>query len=230
MRIARPTVVLVLAALAATAPAVAQSLAVLRDIEERLLLRRIDAYRDTHRAEQEAVARLQSQSQRLYVALGDRSISVDALRELEAEVTLLRETAVLRARQSTDLRIELYGRMERLEELDRELLRDGSLLQGTWTLDLGTEGQGTVTFFTYSGRVDATYELQNGGRGTLRGVLRGNQLDLERIDSAGGADRAFLGQLSTDGTSIAGTWQAREIAAGEPAAGTWTARRAAAQP
>lgn len=210
---------------AIAAPALSQSLAVLRDIEDRLLQRRIDAYRVAHRAELEAASRLQSGVQRLYVSLGDRNVGVEALRELETEVSLLRETAGLRSRESTDLRIELYGRMERLEELERELRRDGSPLQGTWTLDLGAEGQGNVTFSTYSGRVEATYELASGRGGTFRGVLRGNQIDLERIDSERGLDRAFLGRLSADGNSIEGTWQAKELASGEPAAGRWTARR-----
>jgi hypothetical protein len=163
--------------------------------------------------------------QRLYVALGDRGVAVDDLRALEADVSLARETAALRSRESTDLRQELYGRMERLEEIERELGRDGSPLQGTWTLDLGVEGHGTVTFYSYSGRVEATYELDNGRRGTLRGVLRGNSLDLERTDAVTGLDRAFLGVLSADGTTIEGTWQAKELATGEPAAGRWTARR-----
>ncbi|HUP24983.1 MAG TPA: hypothetical protein VNB06_18840 [Thermoanaerobaculia bacterium] len=225
MRAAR-LVLLALVVHAVAAPGLCQSLAVLRDIEDRLLQRRIDAYREAHRAEQEAATSLQTGVQRLYVALGDRSVDVDALRALETEVSLLREAALLRSRESTDLRLELYGRMERLEELERELLRDGSPLQGTWILDLGGEGLGTVSFFTYGGRVEATYELGESRRGTLRGVLRGNQLDLERIDSQHGLDRAFLGRLAADGNSIEGTWQAKELAAGEPAAGRWTARRA----
>ena len=226
MKAVRFAVFLVLAGLGAASAAHGQSLAVLRDIEDRLLQRRIDAYRDAHRVELDAIARLQSEVQRLYVALGDRNVGVEELRTLEADVALLRETALLRARQSTEMRMELYGRMERLEELDNELLRDGSPLQGTWTIDLGPEGQGTVKFFTYSGRVEATYELTSGARGTLRGVLQGNYLELERIDSVRGADRKFLGQISDDGQRIAGTWEARELAAGEPAAGTWTAQRA----
>jgi hypothetical protein len=56
-------------------------------------------------------------------------------------------------------------------------------------------------------------------------VLRGNSLDLERTDAVTGLDRAFLGVLSADGTAIEGTWQAKELATGEPAAGRWTARR-----
>jgi hypothetical protein len=218
-------VLLALLVHAIAGPALSQSLAVLRNIEDRLLQRRIDAYREAHRAEQEAASLLQSGTQRLYVALGDRSVAVDALRALETEVSLLRETAALRSRESTDLRLELYGRMERLEELERELLRDGSPLQGTWTLDLGAEGQGNAIFFTYSGRVEATYELASGRRGTFRGVLRGNQIDLERIDSQRGLDRAFVGRLSADGNGIEGTWQAKELASGEPSAGRWTARR-----
>jgi hypothetical protein len=224
-------IALLLAAVQAlAAPLTAQTLAVLRDIEDRLLQRRIDAYRDTHRAEQEAGAALQSSVQRLYQALGDRGVAVDELRALEAEVSLLRETALLRARESTDLRHELYGRMERLEELERELGRDPSPLRGTWTLDLGSEGLGTVRFFTDSGRVEASYELESGRRGTLRGVVRGSRLELERIDSVSGLDRAFLGQLSADGTRIEGTWQAKELSAGEPAAGRWSARSTAAPP
>jgi hypothetical protein len=230
MRIDRlaPILIAALAASQASAPVSGQSLGVLRDIEDRLLQRRIDAYRDAHRLEQEAAAALQRGVQRLYVALGDRGVDVDALRQLEAEVSLLRVTAELRARESTDLRLELYGRMERLEELDRELGRDGSPLQGTWSLDLGAEGQGTIVFRTYGGNVEASYELPEGRRGTLRGVLRGRSMELERIDSVTGADRTFLGLLSADGTTIEGTWQARELASGEPAAGRWSARRAAA--
>lgn len=223
MRVARAALLFLLAF--ASAPAFGQTLAVLRDIEDRLLQRRIDAYREAHRVEQDAIARMQSEVQRLYVALGDRSVGVDELRLLEADVALLRETALLRAKQSTELRMELYGRMERLEELDSELQRDGSPLQGNWTLDLGPEGRGTIRFFTDSGRVEGSYEMANGGRGTLRGVLRGNQLELERLDASRGADRAFLGLLSDDGTRIVGTWQARELATGEPAAGNWTAQR-----
>lgn len=221
---------LLVAAHALVAPASGQTLAVLRDIEDRLLQRRIDAYREVHRAEQDAASRLLSSVQRLYQALGDRSVDVDELRALEAEVSLLRETAVLRARESTDLRHELYGRMERLDELERELSRDDSPLRGTWILDMGPEGAGTVRFSTDSGRVEGTYELENGRRGTLRGTVRGNRLELERVDSVSGLDRTFLGTLSADGNSLEGTWQAKELAGGEPAAGRWSARIAGTVP
>ncbi len=209
-----------------TGGASAQALESIRRIESNLLDKRLEAYRAAHQREREASQQLTRAVQSLYDVLGNQEISVDDLRRLETEITLARETAMLRAREATDLRREIYGRMERLEELDVEIAETEGLLSGTWTLDLGGEqGRGTATFRSFGNTVEGFYEMQDGSRGSLRGTLIDGTLELERIDSSNGRDRRLQGRLSGDGRQLEGTWQTYELASGRPAEGGWVARK-----
>ena len=203
-----------------------QALESIRRIEANLLDKRLEAYRQAHQREREASLQLTRAVQSLYDVLGNQEISVDDLRRLETEITLARETAMLRAREATDLRRDIYGRMERLEELDVELTQSEGVLSGTWTIDLGgDEGRGTATFRSFGNSVEGFYEMQDGRRGSLRGTLIDGLLELERIDSNGGRDRRLQARLSGDGRQLQGSWQTYELASGQPAEGGWTGRK-----
>jgi hypothetical protein len=130
--------------------------------------------------------------------------------------------------EAARLRHEIYDRMERLGEIERELGEAGVTEWGTWTLDFGPdEGPGRVTLRTEAGRVEGQYVMQSGRRGTVRGSLTGRRLQLERIDTERGRDRTMEATLTPDGRQLQGTWVASELASGEQTSGVWRAVKVA---
>ncbi|HVS15716.1 MAG TPA: hypothetical protein VMV46_17465 [Thermoanaerobaculia bacterium] len=228
MKLARPTALLLI-----TLPwlllgdvVAAQELDALRQIEVELLAKRFADYEEANTRERDASRALRETLERLNGLIGDRSAGVEALRRLEAEVSLAREAAYLRARETTDLRLELYGRMERIEALDQVLGIGAGVLSGTWSFDLGPDdGAGTLTFRTYGERVEGSYQMADGRRGTLLGSLVDGRLELERIDTVDGRDRKLEGRLSQDGRRLTGSWQLFELASGRRTQGGWDARK-----
>jgi hypothetical protein len=219
---ALPLLVFLLLPLAAGA----QELDALRQIEVELLAKRFADYEEATTRERDATRALRETLERLNGMIGDRGAGVETLRRLEAEVSLAREAAYLRARETTDLRLELYGRMERIEALDQVLGIGAGVLSGTWTIDLGPDdGRGTVTFRTYGERVEASYRMADGHEGSLRGTFVDGKLELERIDAVDGRDRKLEGRLSQDGRRLTGSWQMFELASGRPTQGGWDARK-----
>ena len=208
------------------AAAAAQELAALREIEVGLLAKRFGDYEAAADREREASRELRQSLDRLNSMIGDRSVAVETLRELEADVSLAREAAYLRARETTDLRLELYGRMERIEALDQVLGIGAGALSGEWRINLGPDdGAGTVTFRSYGDRVEGSYAMDNGQRGVMLGTLVDDRLELERIDNVAGRDRRMFARLSADGRRLSGTWQLFELASGRPTEGAWEARK-----
>jgi hypothetical protein len=215
-----------LAAAPAAPPAVSQELAALREIEVSLLAKRFADYEEASTRERNASRELRESLDRLNAMIGDRESEVAALRQLEAEVSLAREAAYLRARETTDLRLELYGRMERIEALDQVLGIGAGVLTGTWSLDLGPDdGLGTVTFRTFGDRVEGRYQMADGHIGSFLGTLVDGRLELERVDGVAGRDRRLSARLSADGRLLTGSWQLFELASGRRTQGTWEGRK-----
>ncbi len=204
----------------------AQSLDVLHRIETRLLDQRLADYDRAYEREQIATTVLRQATADLHSSLGDRTVAVERLRQMEAGLSLANEAALLRAQETAVVRREVYALMDRLAEVDKAIAEDIGALSGTWTLDFGEEsGRGTAKLESRGTEVTGSYELASGRRGTFRGRLSGGIVELEQIDSERGPDRRLTGQLSADGTTIRGSWQTFELARGASTQGGWIARR-----
>ena len=204
---------------------VAQDLDAMRAVEDRLLERRLASYDEAYDREEAAKVKLSQATVKLHTALGNREIPVAELRRMEAELSLANEEVLLRAKETAQLRSEIYNQMERLAELDRELGLGGTIT-GNWSIDFGEDdGKGNVIFRSSATRIGGTYTLDSGRRGTLGGSLIGTRVELELIDSLDGADRKLIGTLSDDGNQLRGSWQTHELASGRRTQGGWIAQR-----
>lgn len=206
----------------------AQSLVTLRDVEKRLLESKLREFQQAHEADLAASRAATEAVQALRSALGDLSVPVQRLRQLESQLAVARGVADRRAAEATRLRHDIYDRMERLSELEAELDSGGVEEWGTYSLYFGPdEGAGTLTLRSESGRIEGTYRMETGRRGTVRGSLQGRRLQLERYDSQRGRDRTLEAVVEGNRNSIRGTWVATELASGEQTSGVWQALRTA---
>lgn len=207
-------------------PADAQGLDVLRQIEDRLLEKRLESYEEAFDREEQAKQALAESTEKLDVALGNRTVDVEQLRRMEAELSLANETVLLRAKETAQIRNEVYKHMERLAEIESELSGSG-LLSGRWSIRFGEseEERGTVVFRADGTRIEGTYLLTSGRRGSLNGSFLDGRVELERIDSETGLDLKLLGQLSADEKVLRGSWQTFELASGSRTQGGWVAQR-----
>ena len=73
--------------------------------------------------------------------------------------------------------------------------------------------------------VSGDYALEGGYTGSLKGTLVNDKLRLERVDSKLGFSAVYIGRLSRDGGSIAGTWESTNFGDGGPGQGRWAAVR-----
>lgn len=150
------------------------------------------------------------------------------LRRAEAEVTSL--ISAVQQRRST-----LVARRAVIEQLVAETRRleaaletTGDEISGRWNVVIEPGGlRGTFDLRLFGTLVSGVYELSGGFRGSLRGTLVGNSLRLDRIDSQLGFVAVYTGRLAGgDGARrLEGTWQATNLAAGQPSAGTWIGQK-----
>jgi hypothetical protein len=73
--------------------------------------------------------------------------------------------------------------------------------------------------------VQGQYLLDGGWRGSLQGTFIDGKIYLQRIDSKLGRSSELDGYLSSDGTSIRGTWRNYNMTDGAASSGSWTASR-----
>jgi thiamine biosynthesis lipoprotein ApbE len=59
----------------------------------------------------------------------------------------------------------------------------------------------------------------------VRGNLVGNRVQIELLDTAGDLESTFTGTVDPTAQRMVGTWQATELASGQPAQGAWLASR-----
>lgn len=104
----------------------------------------------------------------------------------------------------------------------------GDPLTGTWriVMDPGNM-EGTLNLVLDGTLVQGTYSLDGGWSGSLRGTLVAGRLRLERIDSELGFAAIYYGALRLRGQvpRIDGKWEATQLATGLPSAGGWMAER-----
>ncbi|HEY0781035.1 MAG TPA: hypothetical protein VGE98_01165 [Thermoanaerobaculia bacterium] len=213
------------APLAAQDPAAARVEADLR-LERRLLALDLAGYHEARGKEQAAITRATEASARLDTALKGDTLTLGNLEQLYDQLAVARE-GVRTATGRVDRQIErMEERMRRIAFLSAEPggKRDTKdPLSGRWKVMVQPGNHnGTFELHLDVAVVTGRYERAGGATGSLRGTYVNNGLRLERIDTRGGTDATFLGTIDAPG-HLTGTWQATDLASGQPTSGTWTA-------
>jgi hypothetical protein len=209
---------------------------------ERVLLEEaLEQYRAAARQRPDAIARLVQVHEALEAEVGRQTEAVpgriDQLAEIAAQATADFEIR-LGAERAAAARVRTHLRSIAL--LERELAdlagkkrppAETGPLTGTWDLVLMPYEQKGSWVLQQSGAiVSGTYRLQGGYSGSVQGTLVERKLYLVRIDSRLGKMMELEGQLSTDASTIRGTWLNYELAGSEGATGNWVATRRATAP
>lgn len=200
-------------------------------LESRLLDQELRYYADARKRENEAIQEFRTLADRVSAELLDPNAALPTLRDLEARLSLARESAYLRSKESGEARIRIYERMERLTELAQavETNNPSSLAgsdgpSGLWQIDLEPiKAYGLMKLDVQGQLVTGSYRLSNGNRGSLKGTWTGDGLVLDVIHSERGLVGTLEGELDRSRDELQGRWNAMELGAGEPAAGSWQA-------
>lgn len=218
-------------------PAQAETAANLKSafsIEAELLDEEVAAYGRARARERRAVADLERLNAQLDELMEDPNASLSSFGRLEEEVRAAIDEACLRAKESAAARQRMYERMRRLSGIvaeyelteERRQERSGGIA-GVWRV----EAQPIKLYGVFELEADnllvtGTYRMSNGNRGSMRGTLVGERLELEMIDSRGAAIATVKGVLDTVKGEIRGRWFAFDLSAGRPSSGDWIAHKA----
>jgi hypothetical protein len=225
--------ILILLATAASSTEVLEVLETSLALETRLLESELARYSQIRGREMRAVRELQRLSRGADQELSNQDRSVERLRELETQLGVARERAYSATSEAAELRRHLYTRMERLAELGEEIeqerkktLAEFSHISGFWRIEiLPQEDFGLLLLEVEGTLVTGTYRLSDGTRGSIRGTVADNRLDLERVDAQGGSDSILEGKFDPETGELYGSWHRKELAGGAPASGDWSARK-----
>ena len=150
------------------------------------------------------------------------------LRRAEAEL-MMHVTEAQRVRRALMTTRALID--ETKAELERQRTEVGPKndpITGTWKVYHEPGGQEGEFYLQLDGTlVQGTYSLDGGWAGSLRGTLVAGKVRLERIDRQIGFAAILYGQLMmSDGHSrLQGRWEATQLSSGLPSAGSWVAER-----
>lgn len=200
-------------------------------VEERLLAADLQAYAAGERRQREAWARLEEVRARLDDRLQARDATLRELEELEARLAAAWEGAQTAAMETAELRRRIYERMRRMRILQEEILAVRSRVEpkddpisGRWRVEVNPGGATGVFHLQLHGAlVQGSYEMDGGGRGSLRGTYVAGTLRLDRIDAQRGFDSIFEGRVDGSRGEIVGFWQPTLLSPGGVAGGEWTA-------
>jgi hypothetical protein len=204
------------------------------DVEREILRRHQDLYRA-------AAEERDGASRRLQQLLGELDAFVTGSSDPAPEAVAAKEREIAEAetrRQGAAQKCrELLGRIQEMQErvagLDRKIAsmrenlpRPTETLSGSWRVTLlPSANHGTFVLRQIGTIVQGQYQLDGGWKGSLQGTYIDGKLYLQRIDSKLGRSSELDGYLSSDGTSIRGTWRNYGLADGGVASGSWTATR-----
>jgi len=145
----------------------------------------------------------------------------EAVTDAEAEVRSLLERRRLVADRLVDRKRSIA-----LLEADLSTRKPADMLTGRWTVMIDPGEQRGVFRMSLDGAiVSGDYVLEGGYTGSLKGTLVNDKLRLERVDSKLGFSAVYVGRLTRDGATIAGTWESTNFGDGGPGQGRWTAAR-----
>ncbi|MCP4900726.1 MAG: hypothetical protein GY906_27495 [bacterium] len=215
----------------------ASPLALLRQealLQERLLEKSLVELERHEASVQEAWVRVERLSSDLVRAQGQGE-SVESLRLRDEDLRRVEGDLIMQVLESQQLRNSIISIRAKLAEVMSEMRRlQGSAsdeedpITGTWRVAFEPGGMKGFLQLTMDGTlIQGTYGLEGGWSGSLRGTLVAGKVRLERIDSRLGYVGIFFGRLQDQRgvTSLAGRWEATELAAGKPSGGSWVAER-----
>ena len=225
--------------------ATAASLRALAEIEQSLLRQEMERYgkfvdlrrklgdeidRQYARLD-EALGKLQgadlSASELSDAVAGASYLATEARRQEDVIASLVRDGGVIheRARAHALQLSQLKEKIARLEPVG-PASRPSFPLTGIWRMKILPGSVSAVWTLRQTGTlVSGTYEMDGGRTGSLTGTLVDRKLALTEIDSKYGKDVTFYGNLSEDGASLRGTWEAFDLSGGRPGNGTWSGSR-----
>ncbi|HVT57377.1 MAG TPA: hypothetical protein VHR45_03170 [Thermoanaerobaculia bacterium] len=196
-------------------------------LERRLLTLDLTAYNQARARERATFGRLDEAQASLDKALGGDTLSLGTLETLVDGLTAAREAARV-AMDRVDRQLErVEERMRRIAFLEGEGSgKTRATLAGRWRVRiLPQDSLGVFELRLDVTVVSGRFKMDGGAAGSLRGTFANGILKLDRIDARGGADSSFLGTVDLVGGRIDGSWQAKELATGEPPSGQWNASR-----
>lgn len=203
------------------------------DVEKRLLQEDLAEYRQAREAETVARRQLDEvMGQISSIVEGPLAASPAAANNLQRFEQRLVETrgavedASQRARHAL---VRLEARLQRAGLL-AAMLAGGDLpavedvLTGRWDVELGPGGVDGVFQLDQDGTlVTGSYRMDNGRRGSLRGVFIDGNLRLEQVDVEGGFDALFDARVDVQAGRMVGFWRPMDLADGGPGGGEWAA-------
>ena len=116
-RYGTPLSLIALAVVSLPLPVASQNLQNDFVLESRLLDRDLELYGEARIRERQAIGELRELSAQLDSTLADPNVPLSELRRQETLLSAGRETAFLRAKETSDIRFRIYDRMERLTQL-----------------------------------------------------------------------------------------------------------------
>ncbi len=156
-------------------------------------------------------------------AIADVTSRLESAEKQRSEL-LTTERLVVESIRNRMRRIALLE--DRLHALQARTAETTGPLSGSWDVVLLPINQRGTFQLTQNGTlVQGSYTLEGGWTGNLRGTFVNRKLFLERIDSRLGRSAEFEGYLSTDGSRIRGTWLNYDLTAEGGSNGQWSATR-----
>lgn len=211
---------------------VAAALRVELKIQNELLAQEVEALRRERDAMQQAWARVIRDTAGMIQAQ-NQGESLDGLRLRDEDLRVAEAEVQGRLVAAQSLRKAILGRMAEIEATEREIASleqmvgsDADPITGTWRLVFEPGGLEGFAYLRLDGTlVQGTYRLAGDWTGSLRGTYVGRRIQLERIDSQLGFATRMFGRLVRGGMEarIEGTWEAAELASGQPSSGSWAA-------
>ncbi len=208
-----------------------------RELEEQALVKDLNRLATWRYRRDELLERLRSLygQQDLLFNTGDARSDPEGAASLERRI--LEAEALLGAvgHEGRALRERIDDRRDRMELLARrsdELLallpEDVDSLTGLWDVRFVPTGEhGAFSLYQSGTLLSGEYVLGGGWHGSVQGTVVDGRVFLERIDSVKGRFADMTGRLSSDGQTIRGTWQERDLTANRASEGSWIATKRA---
>lgn len=213
---------------------VAEALRVELKIQKELLAQEVEALRREREAMQQAWARVVRDTVGMIQA-NNQGESLDGLVLRDEDLRVAEAEVLGRLNAAQMLRKSILSRKAEIEATEREIATleqtvgpDVDPITGTWRLVYEPGGLEGFAYLRLDGTlVQGTYRLAGDWTGSLRGTYVGRRIQLERIDSQVGFASRMFGRLVRGGMEarIEGTWEASELASGQPSSGSWVADR-----
>lgn len=215
----------------------AASLRAQLEVEEKLLVREIQAYQAVREQQEEAREAVREASRLLDEAVSQSTLDVDELDRLALERMVAEAAARIFAQQVDEVQGRILEGARRTQLLRRELNRwaqgptPTDPISGRWRVQMTSPPQEGLFELRLTGTVvEGGFRFEEGRSGSLRGTYVGDRLRLERIDSERGLDGVFEGTVDPALGVARGFWSPSLLSGGGPGGAGWSAVRTSSIP